>query len=76
MSYHLNNNSYKDTNDLPRCYDGKPVKLKDDDKKDRSPHCPYCYDGEIVQDNFIEGLFFCNRCFRKVKILKYNEVIE
>ena len=34
------------------------------------PVCPYCYDGIIVRDNNKPDVFFCNRCFREVKIFK------
>jgi len=69
---HLDNLVYKTTADMPVCYDGKPVKDVIDDKEDRGPLCPYCYDGEIVEDDNIKGVFLCNRCFHRVKIRKYN----
>ncbi|MBW2982172.1 hypothetical protein KY343_04805 [Candidatus Woesearchaeota archaeon] len=34
------------------------------------PLCPFCYEGEIVEENDIKGNYFCNRCFRKVDIRK------
>jgi hypothetical protein len=37
------------------------------------PFCPFCYDGEIVEENDINGSFFCNRCFKEVKIRKKKD---
>lgn len=39
------------------------------------PHCPHCYNGEVVEDNEMSGVFFCNICFRKVTIRKFKESI-
>ncbi|MBW2966085.1 hypothetical protein KY342_03200 [Candidatus Woesearchaeota archaeon] len=37
------------------------------------PVCPFCYDGEIVEDDEIKNSFFCNRCLREVKIRKKKD---
>ena len=34
------------------------------------PFCPFCYEGEIVEDDEAENHFFCNRCLKDIKIRK------
>jgi len=36
--------------------------------------CPKCYDGIIVKDKKISNVFFCNKCFREIKIEKFAGV--
>lgn len=40
-----------------------------------NPHCPYCYDGEIVQqviDNDLQ-IFFCFSCLKEVNIKRVGD---
>jgi len=34
------------------------------------PCCPFCYEGEVVEEDKIKGSFLCNKCLRKIKIRK------
>ena len=40
------------------------------------PLCPYCYEGVIVEDNTMKGVYFCNHCFKEVRIKKFNETTK
>ena len=44
------------------------------DKDFRAPFCPYCMDGEIVEDKYLKNLFFCKVCLKTVKIPKNGEI--
>jgi len=35
--------------------------------------CGNCYGGEIVEDDVVPGVFFCNKCFKNVKIRKFKD---
>ena len=36
------------------------------------PECPYCYSGKIVMDTNVPSILFCNRCFKEVKLKKFE----
>ena len=39
--------------------------------KEKGALCPYCFDGEVVIDNNT-GDTFCNRCFKNVRLRKFD----
>lgn len=37
------------------------------------PMCPFCYNGTVVEDVNVDGIFFCESCFREIKILRFKK---
>ena len=42
----------------------------------RRPQCPYCYNGEIVADNHVKGVYFCAVCHERVSMIKFKNWLE
>lgn len=47
-------------------------KLKEN-KYEPEPLCPSCYNGKIVEDANVAGIFFCDSCFEEIKIKKWQK---
>ena len=47
-----------------------------ENNKLKPPYCPYCLDGLIVKDNNMKGVYFCNRCFKQIKIITFKESLK
>lgn len=38
-----------------------------------APLCPFCYNGIVVEDNNMPGIFFCTWCHSNIKIPKFKD---